>query len=90
VKYADGKRIVIRIQERVSKIRFVIEDMGPGIPEDYRDLMFESFTKVNDLSEGLGLGLPLAKRHMRNLGGDLILDEKYKDGCRFIIELPKK
>jgi signal transduction histidine kinase len=52
--------------------------------------MFESFTKVNDLSEGLGLGLPLAKRHMRNLGGDLILDEKYKDGCRFIIELPKK
>ena len=90
VKYADGKRIVIRIQERASKIRFVIEDTGPGIPEDYRDLMFESFTKVNDLSEGLGLGLPLAKRHMRNLGGDLILDEKYKDGCRFIIELPKK
>ena len=90
VKYSDGKHFVVRLLDKVSKIHIVIEDTGPGIPEDYRDLMFEPFMKVNDLSEGLGLGLPLGKRHMRNLGGDLILDEKYKDGCRLIIKLPKK
>ena len=50
--------------------------------------MFKFFTKVDDLSEGLGLGLPLAKRHAINLGGDLTLDDNYHDGCRFIIELP--
>ena len=51
--------------------------------------MFEMFTKVNDLSEGLGLGLALTKRHIQNLGGSVFLDESYTEGCRMIIELPK-
>jgi signal transduction histidine kinase len=51
--------------------------------------MFEMFTKVNDLSEGLGLGLALTKRHIQNLGGDVFIDKSYKEGCRIIIELPK-
>ena len=51
--------------------------------------MFMPFTKVNDLSEGLGLGLPLSKRHVQNLGGELTLDTTYREGCRFVIELPK-
>ena len=89
-KYSDRQHFVVRILERISTICFIVEDIGPGIPEEQRDLMFEPFNKINDLSEGLGLGLPLAKRHVRNLGGDLTLDDKYKDGCRFIIELPKK
>ena len=50
--------------------------------------LFEMFTKVNDLSEGLGLGLSLAKRHLKNLGGDINFDTSYKAGCRFIIEVP--
>jgi len=50
--------------------------------------MFTPFTKVNDLSEGLGLGLPLCRRHILNLGGNLTLDANYHDGCRFVIELP--
>ena len=69
-------------------MRFVVEDTGTGIGEADRERMFDFFTKVDDLSEGLGLGLPLAKRHARNLGGDLTLDETYHDGCRFIIEIP--
>jgi C4-dicarboxylate-specific signal transduction histidine kinase len=47
------------------------------------------FTKMNEESEGLGLGLPLCKRHAMTLGGDLVLDTSYTDGCRFILELPK-
>lgn len=88
-KYSDGKNISLKVTETESTVRFTFEDTGLGIPEDYRDKMFELFTKVNELSEGLGLGLPLAKRHIVNLGGDLFLDTSYTDGCRFIIELPK-
>lgn len=47
------------------------------------------FAKGNDLSEGLGLGLALTKRHIQNLGGSVFIDESYTDGCRMIIELPK-
>jgi signal transduction histidine kinase len=87
-KYSDGQNIVIRIGRTQNTVRFVVEDTGPGIAEEDVTRLFEMFTKVNDLSEGLGLGLALAKRHVTNFGGDLTLDTTYKAGCRFIIELP--
>ena len=87
-KYSDGQNIVVRITRTEDTVRFVVEDTGPGIQEKDINRLFEMFTKVNDLSEGLGIGLPLAKRHIQHLGGDLTLDTSYQDGCRFIIELP--
>ena len=89
-KYSDGALVLVKVQETQKTIRYIVEDHGPGMSESYYDLMFEPFTKVNELSEGLGLGLPLSKRHSQNLGGDLTLDTSYHDGCRFILELPKQ
>jgi len=88
-KYSTGQKVTVRVQATDTAVRFIVEDTGKGIAEEYRAQMFEPFTKVDDLSEGLGLGLPLSKRHMQNLGGDLTLDTDYHDGCRFIIELPR-
>ena len=87
--YSTGGYAWLRVTEYLSKIRFIVQDEGPGIPEEESDRMFEMFTKVNDLSEGLGLGLALTKRHIQNLGGIVFLDESYTEGCRMIIELPK-
>ncbi len=89
-KYSGGALVLFQIQETDNTIRFIVEDHGPGMSEAYYDQMFVPFTKVNELSEGLGLGLPLSKRHSQSLGGDLFLDKTYHDGCRFILELPKK
>ena len=88
-KYSDGAYVLVRIQETAQTIRFIVEDHGPGMPEAYQKMMYEPFSKVNELSEGLGLGLPLSKRHSQSLGGDLFLDTSYHEGCRFILELPK-
>ena len=89
-KYSDGTVVLFKVQEEGNTIRYIVEDHGPGMSENYYDMMFEPFTKVNELSEGLGLGLPLSKRHSQSLGGDLKLDMSYHDGCRFILELPKQ
>ena len=87
-KYSDGQNILLHIELTDSTIRFIFEDTGMGIPESDRDSIFEPFTKVDDLSEGLGLGLPLAKSHVLKMGGQITLDANYHNGCRFIIELP--
>jgi signal transduction histidine kinase len=95
-KYSDGEHVSLSVTAQpwtsdtksLPTVRFIVQDIGKGISKEDRDLMFKFFTKVDDLSEGLGLGLPLAKRHAINLGGDLTLDDNYHDGCRFIIELP--
>lgn len=88
-KYSDKKHISLRVTTTDTMIRFITEDVGPGIPEESYDLIFNFFVKVDDLSEGLGLGLPLSKRHAKSLGGDLILDTSYHDGCRFILEVAR-
>ena len=87
-KYSDGKHISVQVSATDTVVRFVLTDTGRGISDDYFDKVFIPFSKVDDLSEGLGLGLPLAKRHIDNLGGKLILDRDYREGCRFIVELP--
>jgi len=87
-KYSDGKHIILRVAKVGKMLRFVVEDKGPGIDKAYMNHMFVPFTKVNYLSEGLGLGLPLAKRHAQNLGGDLTIDTSYIEGCRVILDLP--
>ena len=87
-KYSDGQHVVLRVTRTDATVCFIVEDRGKGIAEADRERLFKFFVKVDDLSEGLGLGLPLSKRHARNLGGDLILDDNYHDGCRFILEIP--
>lgn len=87
-KYSDGKHIVARTTLTDTTVRYIIEDTGKGIPLENREHLFEFFTKIDDYSEGLGLGLPLTKRHARNLGGKFYLDPNYTKGCRFIFELP--
>lgn len=87
-KYSDGKHVTLLVERRGDNICFIVEDKGKGISEEDRKNIFNFFIKVDDLSEGLGLGLPLAKRHAENLGGDLTLDTDYHEGCRFILELP--
>ena len=88
-KYSDGRNVLMHVSELGSMVRFIVEDTGTGISEEDVSRLFEMFTKTNYLSEGLGIGLPLARRHIRNLNGDIILDTNYQEGCRFIIEISK-
>jgi signal transduction histidine kinase len=75
-------------QPQDGRVVIWVRDTGKGIAEADRENIFKFFTKVDDFSEGLGLGLPLTKQHAQNLGGSLTLDPDYHDGCRFILELP--
>ena len=89
-KYSDGLHVSLQVTETATTVRFILQDTGPGLAETYHAQMYVPFSKVNDLSEGLGLGLPLTKRHCINLGGDLYLDTDYHEGCRFVIDIPKQ
>ena len=88
-KYSDGQHIQLHIGLTDNTVQYICVDTGKGIPEADRDHIFEPFTKADDLSEGLGLGLPLTKNHVLKMGGTITLDTSYHDGCRFIIELPR-
>ena len=82
-------RVVLRVECDDSLVWFAVEDNGPGIAEADRDRIFKTFTKLDDFSEGLGLGLSIARQFARLLDGDVFLDHTYTHGSRFILEVPK-
>lgn len=88
-KYSDGQHIKISVSETDNSVLFTIQDVGSEVFEVKQETMYEYFSKQDDLSEGLGLGLPLSKRHVNCIGGDLKYDSSYQEGCRFVISVPK-
>jgi len=77
-------------QKDEDSVNFIVSDTGPGIPASYRNRIFIQFTKLDSFSEGVGLGLSLCRNTARQLGGDLIYDDTYQDGTRFILTIPNR
>ncbi|MCF0160391.1 MAG: HAMP domain-containing histidine kinase [Bacteroidaceae bacterium] len=92
IKFADDDPIVmgLSMEENPGRISIYVEDRGPGIPASMEFAIFERFKKIDEFSQGLGLGLSIAKAEAESLGGQLILDTKYTGGCRFVLILPKE
>ena len=80
--------------ETMSHIVIAVEDHGPGVPEEERDLVFERFARGGGAgrrtgSEGAGLGLSLVDEHVRMHGGRVWVEDRLdgEPGARFVIEL---
>ncbi len=67
-----------------------VTDTGDGIPQENIDSIFGKFNKIDDFSEGLGIGLPFCKTIALRLGGDVAIDGTYHDGARFIVTIPQQ
>ena len=92
-KFTEKGTITIRTyQDKMDSnmVCFSVTDTGCGIKEGDEEKIFEHFYKSNVYKEGVGLGLSLARRIARQLGGDVMIDSRYKEGSRFILKLPKE
>ncbi|MDY3847160.1 MAG: tetratricopeptide repeat-containing sensor histidine kinase [Prevotella sp.] len=69
-------------------IRITVEDTGPGIPADKAEVVFEQFTKLDEFSQGTGMGLTLCRTLLQKLNGRIYIDTAYRDGCRVVVEIP--
>ncbi len=85
-----GSTITLRcFQSSDSSVCIEVEDQGPGIPEDKRDVIFQPFARLpeHESASGLGLGLTVALSLMKYMKGDLRLDDSGKPGNRFCLDL---
>ena len=86
--HTESGKITLEFKKRSAHTgQFILTDTGTGIPEEKRANLFKPFTEVLDLTEGDGLGLPTCNLIAYKLNGVLRLDEEYKKGTRFILEL---
>lgn len=87
--------ILVKIFENKSAYMITFEDNGIGIKSEYIGKVFEPFFTTKDRSNdenggGEGLGLYIIWNIVRMFGGNIKIDEKYKNGARFIISILKK
>ena len=89
-KFADQGTVTVKcaFNKASQKVEISVTDTGCGIPEEDCEKIFNHFYKIDNYKEGIGLGLPLARRSAHQLGGDVTLDTSYKEGARFVITLP--
>ena len=87
-KFTDEGGITLSSDMKDGMWLLSVTDTGTGIPEGDEDRIFGHFTKIDDFSEGLGLGLTFCKNITLRLGGDVVLDKNYHDGARFIVKIP--
>ncbi|HET6229649.1 MAG TPA: HAMP domain-containing sensor histidine kinase [Longimicrobiaceae bacterium] len=80
--------------KRVPVLVARVRDTGPGIPADRLDSVFEPFTQVDEGARsdskvrGVGLGLPLARKLARSLGGDVGIASRVGVGTTATLTVP--
>jgi signal transduction histidine kinase len=88
-----GEMVVLRISEAGQNWRVTVSDQGPGIPENLRDGIFNSFTTAQNgaanTKVGTGLGLAIAKKIVALHNGSIGFDSGGANGTDFYFDLPK-
>ncbi|MBI3118130.1 MAG: GAF domain-containing protein [Candidatus Hydrogenedentes bacterium] len=82
-----GGVLQVRTQRQESETEISISDTGPGIPSEETGHIFLPFYSTRE--KGMGLGLPIASRIMRQHHGDLQVKQPTPRGACFILRLPR-
>ncbi len=85
--------VAITVERHGASVRVSVVDSGPGIPEEYQDLIFQKFAQVDASSsrqkEGTGLGLSISKAIVEMHGGAIAFDTVPGQGTTFYFDLPE-
>jgi signal transduction histidine kinase len=88
-KWADAE-VRLSIEQTPECFQLIVEDDGPGIPEAQRDQVFSRGTRLDEQTDGHGLGLGIVRDIVDVWGGTLRLQESPLGGLKVLIELPRR
>ncbi len=86
-----ASRVVLEAVDHDARVDLVVSDDGPGIAPHRRAALFDP--GVSHREGGAGLGLGIARRVARSLGGDVSVEDPGSDGlpgARFVVSLPRR
>ncbi len=87
-----GEKVSVNIQKRTNRVLIMIEDDGPGIPEDQYKNVFKPFFRLDKSrslnQSGVGLGLAIVEDIVNSHGGNIQLGKSKFNGLQVKISLP--
>lgn len=91
-QYADLKKdspfVKIEYWKENGSLYVSVKDNGKGIAKTYQKKVFEMFYRVEETSQGSGLGLYIVKETLDKMGGSIDLVSQRGEGSEFIISIP--
>lgn len=92
IKFTNSGKIFFGYTLNGDFLQFYVKDTGIGIPEDIKEVIFDSFRQADSTItrpyEGSGLGLAIAKAYVNMLGGKIWVDSEPGKGSTFYFTLP--
>ena len=80
------KKIFIHAEIIDDRARLTVQDNGPGIEPEFREIVFEPFVTTKEPGQGLGLGLTITSRIVSEMGGSISYEDVEQGAC-FVVEL---
>ncbi len=91
IKYTREGSVSVKVDWVDNKLIVSIVDTGPGISDEYKQSVFEAFSRIQSSGQkGAGLGLSISKQLVEKLGGELELQSEVGVGSVFTISIPAK
>ena len=88
IKFAPkDSRVTVRIEARAEGVRLSVVDRGAGIPESFRDRIFQRFAQAGGAG-GSGLGLSISRGIVEEHGGSMSFTSVAGQGTSFHVDLP--
>jgi two-component system sensor histidine kinase/response regulator len=84
-------RVTVSALAEDPEIVVSVQDTGVGIPEKYHEFLFDEFFRIKDGEKqvsGTGLGLPISKKIVSEMGGTIELESEVDVGSTFRVRLP--
>src|SRR5919109_2497034 len=76
-----------------NSVKVSVSDTGPGIPAEYHIEVFDDFFRLpqnENQTDGMGLGLAIARRLVNGMGGKIWVESEPGAGCKFSFIIPLK
>ena len=87
-----GGTVTVGVARAAGRVRVTIDDQGPGVPEAFREAIFQPFKQVEGSAAhkkgGTGLGLAISQAIVAEHGGTLQVGDAPGGGARFSFDLP--